>query len=177
MKTKVLTPRNRKTDSLQCVYIGPDASLIAIFERQTELARQRYAQVATKVPGLSVGLNGTTNSVSLRRIVIHDTALIAVPAAAGTRVHVDAWPDNHSENTRARGLTVCTLSVDVKGLGYFRVHDVAGLISCGFAVQTADSNPTMPRYDADYIRQHRTEYNDYTVLYFEDNAQPEQSAA
>lgn len=136
-KLATLFKPQTKRDRASVAYIGNDGSVVVLFERDSPLGRQRYAHVA--IGALTLALRGTTRSTSLAtelsRIVIHDVGLLAVACTSGKPVHIDIYPDNSSENSRARGIKIQSLYIRVEGIGWFTVNEVPGVISGAFCLQ------------------------------------------
>jgi hypothetical protein len=170
-RCNVFTPENRKTDSVRCAYLGQDGSIVVLFERRTRLGTQRYARIAIKA--VSISLRSTHNSTSLQtelaRVVIHDTGILSFPLAAGKPVHVDIYPNNGSEGTRAKGYTVQSLYISA-GREAMCVSTIDGLYSGGFTIQTQrESIGLIPAMNAETLRQYRDRWDgDTTVISFDD---------
>lgn len=136
----------KKTDSPRCAYLGPDGSCIVLFERNTPLGRQEYVKATTKVANLTIRQEQTGKGQPvLHRIVLHDSALglLAIPLATGKRVRIEVWPNNSSDNTRAKGYVNQTIVVEVPGLGRFQCSEIPGLVGSGFTLQGPGFDSTL----------------------------------
>lgn len=127
----------KKTDRARCAYLGPDGSCVVLFERTTPLGRQEYVKATTKVANLTIRQEQPSRERVLRRIVLHESALglLSIPLATGKPVRIEVWPDNGSENTRAKGFVNQTLVVEVPGLGRFQTNEIPYLVGSGFTLQ------------------------------------------
>lgn len=174
-KTRVFTPQ-QKGDSLRCVYVGNDGSIVTLFERRSSLGTQEYAQVATKA--VTVALYGTDNAVSLAslsRIVVHEPGLLAIPFAAGKGVRVDIYMDNSSETAKKAGIKVESLYISVPGMGSI-VASNTRVSSGGFTIQgpiaNGDFEKNIGAVNAAMLRSHREYWCDtIRILRFEDAEQ------
>jgi hypothetical protein len=142
MKTKVFTPA-KKGDRLGAAYLGQDGSIVATFERTSELGtREEYAQVHTRA--VTIALYGSDNAVSLAglsRIVFYEPGLLAIPLATGQPVRVDIYMDNSSETAKAAGIKVESLYISVPGMGAI-VASNTRISSGGFTIQGPIANGT-----------------------------------
>ncbi len=176
--TKIFQPL-KKDDRMRCAYLGPDASCVVIYERETPLGRQEYAQIATRLPGVTVASYSNRSFQSngkVSRIVLHDAGILAVPMALGRRIRIDVYEHNSSENLKSIGRTAQTLSIDVAGIGHYSISEIPSLMSGGFTIQSTDSDSSFARdvepQTAEHLREQCREYWDLTrqtrVMRFED---------
>jgi hypothetical protein len=151
-----------------------------------------YMQATTRIPNFYISTNGSpthpdamTPTGSLRRIVLHEPGIIAVPlaAAAGRRIHIDVWYNNSSENTKRLGFRVETLSIQIAGLGHYSVSHIVNVSSGGFDLQWMGStgfDSDIPQQTAADLRKLYAEkrYDDTEkILRFEDHEKADQEAA
>lgn len=135
----------KKTDRVRAAYLGLDGSCIVTFERRTPLGTQEYLKATTQVRNLhvsdysnySLGSDESRPKQVVHRIVLMDSALglLTIPLATGKTVRLEVWPNNGSENTKAKGYVNQTLVVEVPGLGRFSASEIPGLIGNGFTIQ------------------------------------------
>ena len=145
----------RKDDRRRCAYLGPDGSVVVLFER-TELGqRLEYAKVAL-FANVRVSWHNFASPVAagaLARVVLHEYgglgAVVAAVSAAGTKaLRIEAWFNNSTDKTREQGLTMETLSFDSPTFGNFSLSQIDGMTSGGFALQGPGSRSRFPSSDA-----------------------------
>ena len=127
---KVFKPA-RKGDRLQSAYLYRDGHVVVVFERNELGTRINYVKIAQSI---GIGIDGG----DFNRVVFHNPAmLVNLSNSKDTRLAGYVPSVCHgSPNTKAQGILVGYISVNIAGAGSYQIHET-GLISAGITIQNA----------------------------------------
>jgi len=150
----------KKGDQRRAAYLGPDGSVVVIFETSVHGQTVSYAKIAQLDTWVSIHNAASVERSEeeknlpghgwLSRIVFHDyqgmaTLMAAVELNKGQRVHVSVWFDNGTGHTREKGMICESVSFQINGWGdSLGLHGIESLIGGGFTLQGKGSKSRYP---------------------------------